>query len=264
MITIRKLSGFNDGLLLRKTERILHEFERDFDFADTSRRYVESLMLLLSERSLLNQTLIADVRRQARGKAGLDAMRRSLNALRHHVITVLGKSPAEWDFFVPDMFEEAPDKRPSTIALYLEDIRSPFNIGSIMRSAAFFDCRAVFVSPGCASPDHPRAVRTSMNAAAIVAGERKSLGELIDQGFVPFVLETGGVPIGDYLFPAKGLAILGSEELGVSPGVLDVAEQHGGRVSIPGCGLKGSLGVSVAAGVLFHTWSRWLRSSSRE
>ncbi len=48
--------------------------------------------------------------------------------------------------------------------------------------------------------------------------------------------------------------MVGSEELGVSPELLALADASLGRVSIPLAGTKGSLNVSVAAGILLHTW----------
>ena len=38
-----------------------------------------------------------------------------------------------------------------------------------------------------------------------------------------FVLETGGTPVNEFQFPDKGICIIGSEELGVSPEALDKA-----------------------------------------
>ena len=67
-----------------------------------------------------------------------------------------------------------------------------------------------------------------------------------------FVLETGGTPIEEFDFPKKGICIIGSEELGVSPAALEKATY--GRVSIPMTGLKASLNVGVAYGILMQKW----------
>ena len=69
-----------------------------------------------------------------------------------------------------------------------------------------------------------------------------------------FALELGGTPISEFPVPNKGTVIIGSEELGVSPGLLDLADRSLGRVSIPLFGSKGSLNVSVAFGILMHQW----------
>ena len=61
--------------------------------------------------------------------------------------------------------------------------------------------------------------------------------------FQPFLLED----------TQKGIVIIGSEELGVSPEALRRAD--GGCVSIPMTGLKASLNVGVAFGILMQAWT---------
>ena len=64
-------------------------------------------------------------------------------------------------------------------------------------------------------------------------------------------LELGGTSINEFAFPERGVAVLGSEEFGISPAVLSCC---GSRVTIPMGGSKGSLNVSVAAGILLQRW----------
>ena len=69
-------------------------------------------------------------------------------------------------------------------------------------------------------------------------------------------METGGTPITEFSFPKEGIVIIGSEELGVSPEALKRADY--GRVSIPMTGLKASLNVGVAFGILMQAWVQLL------
>ena len=109
----------------------------------------------------------------------------------------------------------------------------------------------VFISPLCVDPEQPRAVRSSMGCIETIGYKRLSLEELPDD--VPiFVLETGGTPIEEFQFPQKGICIIGSEELGISPQALKKATY--GRVTIPMIGLKASLNVGVAFGILMQKW----------
>ena len=80
---------------------------------------------------------------------------------------------------------------------------------------------------------------------------RCSLDELPEDKPV-FVLETGGTPLQEFKFPKEGIVIIGSEELGVSPEALKRADY--GRVTIPMTGLKASLNVGVAFGILMQAW----------
>ncbi|MFA6365953.1 MAG: TrmH family RNA methyltransferase, partial [Candidatus Hydrogenedentales bacterium] len=107
------------------------------------------------------------------------------------------------------------------------------------------------LSAGCADPRHPRALRSSMGAVDIIPWRRCYPDELPGLGPV-FALELGGCPLDKFVFPGRGLLILGSEELGVSESCLALAE--GRRVSIPMRGIKASINVAVAFGIAAQAW----------
>ena len=92
-------------------------------------------------------------------------------------------------------------------------------------------------------------------AALKVSLERSPL-ENLPKDLPCFVLETGGTDIEDFIFPKEGIVIIGSEELGVSPEALSYAQY--GRVSIPMTGIKASLNVGVAFGILMYAWTMHL------
>ena len=92
-----------------------------------------------------------------------------------------------------------------------------------------------------------------MGCIETLGWERKALGDL-PRGIPVFALETGGTPISDFSFPKQGICLIGSEELGLSPEALDRADY--GHVSIPMKGLKASLNVGVALGVLLASWTQ--------
>ena len=201
-----------------------------------------------------------------------DALLRLLNEARHGLLTHLGMEPAEWDFayahspalaalrseVIPHCGEiprcgDIPRKT-FPLRMYLDDIRSPFNVGSIFRTAEAFGAEKILLSPLCPSPEHPRCVRTAMGAVSMLPWERVE-GEVLKLEKNLFALEQGGTPITEFQFPAEGLVILGAEELGVSPEALALADEGLGRVSIPLYGAKASLNVSVAFGILMNVWT---------
>ena len=59
--------------------------------------------------------------------------------------------------------------------------------------------------------------------------------------------------IRNFDFPKKGIVVIGSEELGVSPDALAMAKA--GTVTIPMTGVKASLNVGVAFGILMERWT---------
>lgn len=188
--------------------------------------------------------------------------RRVCNCARNHLLEIIGTFPAEWDLVI------APHKTPlaedGTViernfypgtAVYAEDIRSPFNLGSIFRTAEGMGAEKVYISPGCVDPEQPRAVRSGMGCIETMGWDRISIEDL-PQDVPVFALETGGTPIDEFKFPEKGICIIGSEELGVSPQALKRATY--GTVTIPMIGLKASLNVGVAFGILMQKWCEYL------
>src|SRR5574344_2001778 len=183
---------------------------------------------------------------------------RVCNCARNHLLALIGTFPAEWDLVIAphaSQFDGNGVVRSrefySGICVYAEDIRSPFNIGSIFRTAEGMGAEKVYLSPFCVDPMQPRAVRSGMGCIETMGFERKKLDELPDD--IPvFALETGGTPLSEFTFPQKGICIIGSEELGVSPQALERASY--GRVTIPMKGLKASLNVGVAFGILMQKW----------
>ncbi len=90
-----------------------------------------------------------------------------------------------------------------------------------------------------------------MGAVGLMAWKRAALESLAAETSV-FALELGGEPIDTFSFPEKGIAVLGSEELGLSRQARDHCTY--GTVSIPMAGAKGSLNVAVAFGILMNAW----------
>ena len=136
--------------------------------------------------------------------------------------------------------------------VYAEDIRAPFNLGSIFRTAEAFGAEKLLLSEGCVSPEQPRAQRSAMGCIGFLPWEYRPLEDLPD-GLPVFALETGGVPITSFSFPKRGIVLLGSEELGLSAEALK--KVSAGIVSIPMKGIKASLNVAVAFGILMQYWT---------
>lgn len=192
-----------------------------------------------------------------------DAEKRACNIARNSLLSILGTFPAEWDLII------APHREPTDengivrqrdffpgVFVYAEDIRSPFNIGSIFRTAEAMGAEKVFISPRCVDPEHSKSLRSGMGCVETLGFERMSVEELVSyskENDIPiFVLETGGEDVVEFEFPKRGICVIGSEELGVSPEALNAASY--GRVSISMKGLKASLNVGVAFGILMQKW----------
>jgi TrmH family RNA methyltransferase len=190
-------------------------------------------------------------------------LRRMLNNIKHLLLNETGRYQADWDFTGSDgRLDPAKRRIFESMLVYLEDIRSPFNVGAMFRTAESFGAEKIFLSPFCADPSHPRAQRTAMGCVEVLPWERWEFFAEAEGEELPypvFALETGGIPLAEFPFPRRGLLIAGSEELGISPRALAAADASLGRVSIPCYGAKGSLNVSVAFGIVMQEWACALR-----
>lgn len=258
MITLAKLQTLGTKTRLRKAVLILQQTEQALlagTPVDTD--YLRGLLEIIRSsvhRSEEVPEACAALERLPAGSVDDPGYPRGVNTLRYVLQDYLGVSPGDWDFYQPGTARlDASRRNVMPLRVYLDDIRSPFNVGAIFRTADSFGVERITVSPFTASPEHPRAVRTSMGCTESVPWKKSPPEGLEDEAGV-FALELGGVPLEEFAFPAAGTVIIGSEELGVSPEALAVADRGLGRVSVPLYGTKGSLNVSVAFGILLYAW----------
>lgn len=265
MFTLRKLLRLPYKTRLRKLVLLIQKQEQEQ--ASLSRlKDTASLMESIEAESegSLKESLLSV--REIRKVNDPESLLRVLNTIRHQILRILEAEPSEWDLIIPETGGLDEKKRLTFDAsVFLEDIRSPFNVGSIFRSAESFGVSHVYLTPDTPLPSHKKAVRTSRGCNEIIPWSTQSLEQLGENGELPvFALETGGASIETFQFPQRGIVLIGSEELGLSPAALKLADQSAGRVSIPLYGAKQSLNVSVAFGILMHRWSRFLISGTRD
>ncbi|MBQ9538354.1 MAG: TrmH family RNA methyltransferase [Treponema sp.] len=288
MIDPERLFQLEPGQKRRKLALTFGELERDIaGIAEKGTEYNFTRMSRRDYTKAVCRIVLDDPKLPGPEKRQLSSIlqqenfdeRRACNVARNALLGILGTVPAEWDLVVaPHRTNVADSVTNGTMAdggcnaasdtgasggtvaarkffpgvsVYAEDIRSPFNIGSIFRTAEAMGCEKVYISPLCVDPSQSRAVRSGMGCVETMGWTRCPLDELPKEDPV-FVLETGGTPITEFSFPEKGIVIIGSEELGVSPEALRRADY--GCVSIPMTGLKASLNVGVAFGILMQAW----------
>jgi len=250
-------------------------------FADAVKILIEDGLFSLDAKKALVESM--EIFRAATGSvtginsaektydSDLSIFLRAINNVKHILLAEIGKDQSDWDFTNRDG-RLNPEKRQifKGMWVYLEDIRSPFNVGAIFRTADSFGVEKIILSPLCADPHHPRAERTAMGCVDVIPWERQDIFATSENSLIGnsmetlpiFALETGGIPLAEFPFPRCGIIIIGSEELGVSPRALSAADASLGRVSIPCYGAKGSLNVSVAFGIAAQSWGERIRNSS--
>ena len=244
----------------QKSVSIFTAAETDF-FADAAKLLAGDALFQPEARKVFNEA--SDIFAQTANNSSYDTapLRRALNSVKHILLIETGHDQADWDFTCADgRLDPAKRRVFEGLHVYLEDIRSPFNVGAMFRTAESFGVEKIILSPFCADPRHRRAERTAMGCTEIVPWERQEFFAAPETAlpYPVFALETGGIPITEFPFPRQGLLIAGSEELGVSPRALTAADSSLGRVSIPCYGAKASLNVSVAFGIALQAWAEKL------
>lgn len=146
------------------------------------------------------------------------------------------------------------------LEVMLDNIRSAWNVGSMIRTADGAGVRKVHLCGVTPTPEHPRVPKTSLGAEKVMAWSFHVDGvvaclELKEQGYRVWALE-GGVraePLYALESPWPGkpiLLVVGNELTGVDPGILELCERV---VCLPMQGYKGSLNVAVAFGITVYT-----------
>jgi len=153
---------------------------------------------------------------------------------------------------------DEPEPRPwdgsRGVALLLEGVQDPGNLGAIVRSAAALGAEAVLLAPGCADPFSPAAVRGSAGAVFRLVPRREvevdgAAAAVRDRGGWITAAAVGGTTLDEWRPGGPGLLLLGAEGAGLSSGSLALAD---GRVTIPLERDVESLNVAVAAGILLQ------------
>ena len=154
------------------------------------------------------------------------------------------------EFHFPDLERTASDT-----LLYLDRVSDPGNLGTIMRTAAWFDVRQLILSPSCVDPFNTKAIRASAGAIFGIEVYQSVDPQQIRQfangtGYSTIAMvPQGGIPPGEWDKGGKNIVLLGQEADGLSEELTEYADR---LVSIPGRGSVESLNLSVAAGIILY------------
>ncbi len=138
--------------------------------------------------------------------------------------------------------------------VFLDNVRSAWNVGSILRSADAFDFRHVYICGITPTPDVSEVTKTSLGAENYVRWSTHKNGlklasRLRDEGSQLWALELTqeSIPINRVSISLDRsrphVLVVGNEVAGVDPGILEIADRI---IYIPMKGQKRSLNVAVA------------------
>ena len=152
----------------------------------------------------------------------------------------------------PEGFKEA-EKVP--IIVVLDNIRSMHNVGSVFRTADAFLLQGIYLCGYTPRPPHRDITKTALGATETVAWKyfnttKEAVQELKDEGYEIWSVEQveKSIPLNKFDDSDKKLAIVfGNEVSGVENEILQLSD---GCIEIPQMGMKHSLNISVAAGIV--------------
>jgi RNA methyltransferase, TrmH family len=137
-------------------------------------------------------------------------------------------------------------RRPVGLALW--HVGDPGNVGTLIRTAEAFGA-SVALSPGCADPTGPKALRGSAGAVFRVPLGRFDEAEGRRVALVP----RRGEPLSDVALGEGTVFVLGSERTGLPEEVVAACDA---TASIPLSAGAESLNVAVAGAIALYEWSR--------
>ncbi len=140
------------------------------------------------------------------------------------------------------------------LALVLDAVQDPGNVGSMIRSAHALGASGVVLLPGSADLWNPKVLRSAMGASfkipVAVAGHRDFAKWCNASDLEVWAGSGTGVPLCEIEAGTVSRAlVLGNEGAGLSPELRALVDRE---VGIPIAGDAESLNVGVAAGILMH------------
>lgn len=152
-----------------------------------------------------------------------------------------------------DEFKES-EKNP--VIAVLENIRSAYNVGSVFRTADAFLIESIYITGYTAKPPHKEITKTALGAQDTVDWRyfqttREAIEHLKEDQYKVFAVEqvTGSISLEkiDSIHAERIAFIFGNEVSGVDQQIIALCD---GCVEIPQFGMKHSLNISVAAGIV--------------
>ncbi|MDA3838657.1 MAG: hypothetical protein PF574_06715 [Candidatus Delongbacteria bacterium] len=154
----------------------------------------------------------------------------------------------------------SPQGKKGDIIIILENLRSAFNVGSIIRSSECFGVKKIISTGLTPQKTDSKVIKTSKDTEKNVDFRFNEdisvvVQELKNQGYTVIGAETGkgSISLSDYKFNSKTALIFGNEEIGLTQKAVELCDII---VEIDMKGLKNSLNVSNAASIFMFEYVR--------
>lgn len=145
------------------------------------------------------------------------------------------------------------------IIVATDAIQDPGNLGTIIRTASWFGCRAILLGKGSVDIFNPKVVRSTAGATGVLpyltVDLNEELQKLEDSGWNVLLLDgnSGAEPINELPRTKKSVLVVGNEANGIAPSLITPKRK---RVLIPSNnGSKAVESLNAAVAVSIALWS---------
>ncbi len=229
--TEKEFAGFNREYRLKKVVYALQRYVTDNQNFD----YIAELMQWFNHYEGFAFEVLQDV----------DAMQLLLQQLKQQLFTI---NP----FLEQHLFDKSGEVIKVPVTVMLDNVRTPFNVGSILRSAEAFAVEKIVLTGMSPTPQNNSKVAKSQKNAAIDYEYFENTIDAVltykNNGYMVCCLEktadSQSLKAAVFAFPL--LLVIGNEEFGITA---DILEQADVIADISLYGNKNSLNASVAAGI---------------
>lgn len=146
------------------------------------------------------------------------------------------------------------------LAVLLDGVQSPYNVGAIVRTAAAYRVEHLYLCGQTASPGGPKSAKVSLGTERYLSWSsfergRDAADAAREDGFIVVGIELAdaAVPIHQLTAGPDVCLALGNEDHGLSPATLDACDA---AAFLPLTGRVGSLNVAAAAGIALYEMRR--------
>lgn len=140
---------------------------------------------------------------------------------------------------------------------FLDRIRDPGNMGTIIRTADWFGVKTLFLSKDCVEIFSPKVIQSSMGSVFRVNCKLLALDELniLKNDFQVIGASMEGADIYSWTLPPRSIFVLGNEGQGIRSEIITMIDE---TISIPGRRRLGaeSLNVAISAGIVLSEIAR--------
>jgi tRNA (guanosine-2'-O-)-methyltransferase len=150
------------------------------------------------------------------------------------------------------------------LALVLDSVQSPYNVGAIIRTAAAYRVEFIWMVGSTPPPSTPGVRKTALGTDRYVTIERPddALARAREEGFrvVGIELGEGATPLHSLALGTATCLVVGNEDHGLSPATLRACDDV---AYLPLLGKVGSLNVATAASIAIYETRRqeWEQSN---